>query len=343
MRNWIVMPSDDSLITGALEAMREPAEAFHSALARTVEDLRTFLGRHQGSRGDPEHLAAAELGAFGEGRVDATRFAALAAPTETVESNDLRHVERVLETLMTAEAKGADLLRTRVPRGESLRDGIAGALAETGRVFGVIRRVVPLLEGRGEVVNAGSLPHGYPFALWSRAERGVAPPLFVELDGADLNVAGLSEFLDGAQKIVLIVRGTAPPAPLAQLLSPSVMVMQTHEPSDLARVAAVPGPAIVALGSDSLLPFVHDPAGGACYAERLSVGDIPEIATARLADFRQAEDLAHLRELSTAHAGTIGSADTVTLVEAAVSPDADPVDRLAGWLLQQAGLIEGVG
>ncbi len=337
------MPSDDSLVSGALEAMREPAEAFHSALARAVEDLRTFLNRHQATQGDPEHLAAAELGAFGEGRVDATRFAALVDSPEAVESSDLRHVERVLETLMAAEARGADLLRTHVPRGESLRERVAGALAETGRVFGVIRRIVPLLEGHGEVVDAGSLPHGYPFSLWSRAERGVAPPLFVELDGDDLNVAGLSEFLDGAQKIVLIVRGTAPTAPLAHLLSPSVLVMQTHEPSDLARAAAFEGPAIIALGSDSFVPFVHDPAGGTSYAERLSIGELPETATERPGDFRQQEDLAHLRELSTTQAGAIGSVPAKPGAEAVATADADPVDRLAGWLLQQANFADGAG
>jgi len=337
------MPSDDSLITGALEAMREPAEAFHSALARAVEDLQTFLTRHQGTHGDPEHLAAAELGAFGEGRVDATRFAALVAAPETVESGDLRHVERVLETLIAAEDRDTDLLRTRVSRGENLREQVAAALAETGRVFGVIRRVLPLLEGRGDIVNAGSLPHGYPFALWSRSERRVAPPLFVELDGADLNVAGLSEFLDGAQKIVLIVRGTAPAAPLAQLLSPGVLVMQTHDPAELARVATVPGPAIVALGSDSLVPFVHDPAGGTCYAERLSVGDLPAVAAIPSSDFRQTEDLAHLRELATARTMASGSADSAAPVEMTVPVDADPVDRLAGWLLQQADFVDGTG
>jgi hypothetical protein len=33
----------------------------------------------------------------------------------------------------------------------------------------------------------------------------------VEVDGGDLQAGGLAEFLDGAQKIVLVVRGPAPP------------------------------------------------------------------------------------------------------------------------------------
>lgn len=336
------MPSDDSLVAAALEAMREPAEAFHSALARAVEDLRAFLARHQGTRSDPEHLAAAELGAFGDGRVDATRFAALVAPPEPVESGDLHHVERALETLAAAKAKGTDLLRTRVSLGGDLRDTVARALADTGRVFGVIRRVIPLLEGRGEVVDAGSLPHGYPFAMWSRAERAVAPPLFVELDGADLGVAGLAEFLDGSQKIVLIVHGTAPPASLAQLLSPRVLVVQTTEPAELVSVATTPGPAIAALGTDGLVPFIHDPAGGTCYAERLSVGDLPSADTLPAGDFRQTEDVEHLRELAAARTPVTGSPGSASRGAQADKVDADPVDRLAGWLLQQANLGDGM-
>ncbi|MDH3298858.1 MAG: hypothetical protein OEM96_11340 [Gemmatimonadota bacterium] len=329
------MPSDDSLVDRALGVMHEPAEAFHSALARAIEELRAFVSRHRIPTGDPGQLAALELGAFGEGRVDPTRFAELSTRPAAVESRDLHHVERALETLIAAEAKGTDLLRARVPRGGSLRDVVSQALAETGRVFGVIRRIAPVLDGGGEVIDGGSLPHGYPFALWSRAERAAAPPLFVEVDGADLNVAGLSEFLDGSQKIVLMVQGSAPPAPLAQLLSPRVLVMQTADPTALARVAAMNGPAVVALGTDGLVPFVHDPAAGRCYAERISVQDLPSAEDLPRGDFRQAEDVEHLRELATAGSPPSNAAGAPRIAPAQ-EIHADSVDRLAGWLLEQA-------
>ena len=339
------MPSDDSLITGALEAMRAPAEAFHSSLARAVEDLRAFLTRHRKSPADPEHLVAAELGAFGAGHVDARRFSALLAPPETLETDDLRHVERALETLTAAESRGTDLLRARVPGGGDLRDTVAQTLAEAGRVFGVIRQVAPLLDGCGSALDAGSLPHGYPFSMWSLGERAVAPPLFIDVNGSDLDPAGLSEFLDGAQKIVLVVHGAAPPAPLARLVSPHVLVVQTHEADDLARVASFSGPAISALGSKGLVPFVHDPDAGAAYADRLSVGELPDLGTlpaiGSLSRFRQSEDLAHLRELATTRPWTSAALASSGAAGQVEQKDIDPIDRLAGWLLQQADLATG--
>jgi len=79
------MPSEDSLVVAALEAMQAPAEAFHSALARAVEDLSAFIVRHRKSAGDPEDLVAAELGAFGAGHLNARRFSALLARPDTLE------------------------------------------------------------------------------------------------------------------------------------------------------------------------------------------------------------------------------------------------------------------
>jgi hypothetical protein len=334
------MPSDDSLVTAALAELSEPAEAFHSALARAVEELRTFVARHRVGDADPAALVAMELGAFGDGRVDANRFAALASQPEAVDVGDLHEVERTLELLISAEAKGTDLLRARVPRAGDLREVVSRALADIGRVFGEIRRITPVLEGHGEITGGDSLPNGYPFARWTRAERSVAPPLFVELDGGDLNVAGLSEFLDGSQKIVLVVQGSAPPAPLARLLSPGVFVMQTLDPAALAAVATTGGPAVVAVGTEGLVPFTHDPAAGSCYAERIAIEHIPAADDLSLKDFRQSEALKHLSELATSRTPT---ATTGNGQPAAVAADEDaaPADRLAGWLLQQAGLMDG--
>lgn len=338
------MPSDDSLITGALEAMQAPAEAFHSALARAVEDLRAFIARHRKPPGEPEDLAAAELGVFGAGHLDVRRFSALLSRPDTIEPDDLHHVERALEILAVAESRGTDLLCARVPSGGDLRDTAIQMLAEAGRVFGVIRQVAPLLDGHGAALDPGSLPHGYPFSLWSRGERAVAPPMFIQLNGSDLNAAGLAEFLDGSQKIILVVHGTSPPAPLARLVSPHVLVVQTHLTDDLARVASFAGPAIAAVGSEGLIPFVHQPGSGGSYADRLEVGDLPDAgpshALGTQSSFRQSEDLAHLKALA-----TVRSTDPSVLEPVAAGPaaqeNADSIDRLAGWLLQQAHLPTG--
>ena len=335
------MPSDDTLIRGAVEAVREPAEAFHSALARAIEDVRSFLARHRASAGDPKDLAAAELGRFGEGRVDATRFAALIAPPKTIGSADLLYVERALEILVKAESRGTDLWKVRVHGGGNLRETVATALADTGRVFGVMRRIAPLLDGRGTKVDAGNLGQGYPFESWTRAERAAAPPLVVEVEGSDMNgAAGLSEFLDGAQKIVLVVRGTAPPAPLAHLISPRVFVMQTQDPAELLRLGKSADPAIAAIAAVGLVPFLHDPSLGRRYADRLTVGDIPAPDELRTLGFRQIEEVEHLRELADTHRGAPRGDQKVESTPVA-PPEADPVDHLAGWLLQQANLVDG--
>jgi len=338
------MPSEDSLVVAALEAMQAPAEAFHSSLARAVEDLSAFIVRHRKSAGDPEDLVAAELGAFGAGHLNARRFAALLARPDTLEPDDLHHIERALEILSAAEAKGADLLCATVPSGGDLRDTVTRTLAEAGRVFGVIRQVAPLLDGHGAALDAGSLPHGYPFSLWTRGERAVGPPLFIQVNGSDLNATGLAEFLDGSQKIILVVHGTAPPAPLARLVSPQVLVLQTAETADLDRVASFDGPAIAAVGTDGLIAFVHEPGSGSTYSSRLAVGEFPESgpshAVGSQSIFRQAEDLEHLKELATVQS----SASPVPVAVGAESTgqeDSDPVDRLAGWLLQQADLPSG--
>jgi hypothetical protein len=332
------MPSDDALLQGALEAMREPAEEFHSALAGAIEDLRSFLSRHRATGDDPESATAAELGTFGEGRVDAARFAAVVAPPEAIGSNDLHHVERALRILETAEARGDDQLRVEVHSGGDLRATVDRVLGEIGRVFGAIRCIAPLIDGRGEVADAGGLSGDYPYERWTRAERAAAPPLFVELDGTDLDASGLSTFLDGTQKIVLVVKGAAAPAPLAPLITPGVFVMQTGEPTDLTNAARFKGPAIIALGGEGLSRFVHDPSGGVCYADRLLVEFPPDADGKRQLNFRQAQDLEHLRGL----AASRRPADSTNGGSAPVaSAQSDPVGRLAGWLLQQANLADG--
>lgn len=337
------MPSDGSLISDALAAMAEPAGEFHSALVLAVEDLRSFLARHRAADGPPEDLAAAELGAFGEGRVDANRFAALIAPPRAIGTAELHNVERALEALVAAEAKGTDLLKETVHRSGDLRETVTRVLCRIGTVFGVVRGVAPLLEGSGEAVDPERLTDGYSFGSWTRAEKAAAPPLFIEVDAPDLKAAGLSEFLEGGQKIVLVVSGTAPPAPLAPLVSPGVMVLQTADPADLESVGRFRGPAVVALAADGLVPFRHDPAAGNSYSERLQVGDMPAPGARPGLGFRENEDLRHLRELATGLRTAAPEAGAVSAAAVDAAPDDDPVGRLAGWLLQQANFTDGAG
>ena len=69
----------------------------------------------------------------------------------------------------------------------------------------------------------------------------------VEVEAEDLLPAGLGEFLDGAVKIVLVVRGHTTPAPLARLITPGTYVVQTADAADLEGLARSrhPGVALV--------------------------------------------------------------------------------------------------
>jgi len=130
----------------------------------------------------------------------------------------------------------------------------------------------------------------------------MAPPLVVELDGSDLRAAALSEFLDGSQKIVLLVRGEAPPAALVRLVTPRTFVLQTSDVAELSRVAGFAGPGVAALVPESAARFVHDPARGAHLHQRITVLSLPKNRSCdRLGDlsgFQQTEELGQLEALA---------------------------------------------
>src|SRR5699024_9036906 len=119
-----------------------------------------------------------------------------------------------------------DLYRVAVPAGSDLRDVVRNALAARGRVFAVARGAEQIRSGRGRS-EAADEQAGFPFRLWNRAERQIAPPLVIEVEGGDLLVPGLAEYLEGGVKIVLVVKQPAPCASLSRLIAPHVFVQQT--------------------------------------------------------------------------------------------------------------------
>ena len=342
------MPSDRSQVEEVLDVVRGPMGSFQSALARAVEDVRGFLASHRAPVGDRSPEVAAQLGAFGSGRIDPTRFAGLLTVQETLDPERLHRVETALSHLETLAARGDDLYTVRVQAGRDLRDTVARALARVGGVFGMIRVVASARDGSSDPLDPGDFAEGFPVRRWGRSERRMAPPLVVEVDGADLTVGGLAEFLDGGLEMVFVVNGPAPPAPLAQLLSPGVFVVQTSDPADLAPAMAFDGPVVAALMPEGAARFVHDPGAGSSYHARLTVHEFPDsdelTAVGALSAFRQAQDLEHLRALSTAGSARKEEAPGEESVgqDGAASTPSDtgvtPADRLAGWLLQQAEL-----
>jgi hypothetical protein len=210
-------------------------------------------------------------------------------------------------------------------------------LADLGRALGAARVADAARNGRYRPSDHDRWLARFPFSAWSQAERAVAPPVVIELDGADLRPSGLAEFLDGAVRIVLVVRGEASPAPLVRLITSRVFVAQTTDEAVVKRLAAWDGPGIVGLMPGNVARFVHDPAAGTTLTARLSIDEIPSLnhrkRTGAFSVAQQQEELEQLRALQSAATAT----PAVTVMSDATAA-ADPVDKLAAWLLQQADL-----
>lgn len=357
------MPSEPR-IQHALEALARPRAVFRSAVAMAVDQVGAFLDSNRAPLDGRASRTAHELGAFATGRVDAARFAAVLGEPGVVDSLAVARIERALKTLQQIDGRGDDQFIVRIAAGGDLRAEVARALTEIGRVFAAARAVELARTGRYTADQADDSAAGFAFRHWNRAERQIAPPLIVELDGADLQAGALAEFLDGTFKIVLVVRAPATAAPLTRLITPSLFVEQTTEDAALARLAGVEGPGITALMPEGAAGFVHKP-GEAPVWERLCVTyaptDEPGVAIGSVSAFQRAEELKQLRALATppeslAHTGDAAASVPVGVAQAeATAPSAsgplvngsgsasassraegaDPVDKLAAWLLSR--------
>jgi hypothetical protein len=324
------MPSDDR-VRDALKALAGPAQAFRSTLARTADDVGHLVRMRAATKEARAAGFAAELGAFAGGRIAVDRFAQAFAHQPSVNGGAVAVIRRAQDTLVALLDRGEDLFRVIVDQGTSLRDAVATRLADLGRAFGAARVARDAQAGAPTDRHAPALER-FPFAQWNRAERNLAPPLVVEVRGADLWAAGLAEFLDGHLKLVLVVTGDTSPAPLARLITPNIYVQQTGAASELLSLAAWDGPAVAALVPETAARFVHDPKAGRSSAERLRVAFVPAAprkAIDGISAAQQADELAMLAALG-----------QPTAAMAAPPPGtpaaADPADLLAAWLLAQA-------
>lgn len=328
------MPSD-ARTARALQLLAPCRAAFHDAVVGAVDELRSTISAHRPSA-DARAEITAGLGRFAEGLLDPDRFAALFGGNGRLGAEDLARLELALETLRETVQQGDDLYRLAVQRGVDLRDSVRGALAARGRVFAAARSAERIRTGRG--VDVADEPAGFPFRLWNRAERQIAPPLLIEVEGGDLLTAGLAEYLEGRMKIVLVVSGAAPAAPLARLIAPHVYVQQAVAADALAGFAGFDGPAIAALLPEGAAAFTHDPAAGVSLAQRLRVEALPAMevrqAIGAVSVAQQQADLQWLRDL-----GQLSSAVSVSDGPGTTAPAAPaPADLLAAWLLRQTDL-----
>ncbi len=348
----------DDLVEQAMAAVAPQRQAFRSALALTIDEVRSRLDAGSGGEGEAGPRTGAELGPFASGRIDPERFARLTARKDSTGDAWLEPARRALDTLRTVAARGDELFRVRVEPGGDVYASVDRALAEAGRAFGAARLADLARAGRYVPAEHDSMLASYPFRRWKAAERAKAPPLVIELEGRDAVVGGLAGFLDGAVRLVLVIRGASPPAPLVRLVTPGILVVQTSDPGELARVEKWAGPAIAALVPPEAGAFLHDPAGGRV---RVDVVRIPENEPKRslgqISAFQQSEELGLLRDLAARAGGPPGgtaapaagggtaptaSADATAAVrpaEPAPRP-VEPVDVLAAWLLKQADLSD---
>lgn len=324
----------EALRPRVLESLSGRREAYRSAIATAVDEVRALVDRQRAPRDGKAERAASELGAFGAGRIDTQQFAALFGDEDRLDTESVDRMERALATLQELLEAGDDVFTCRVPAGGDLRETVRAALARAGRAFGAGRAVEAVRSG----AKPGPYAKGFTPERWNRAERGIAPPLLVDVDGADLRVAGLGDYLDGAQVIVLMVRKPAPPAALARLIAPDTLVAQGTTGDTLDALAGWDGPAALAVVPEGAAVFTYRPGDGV--DGELIVESAPEpdprpIGT--LTTPRQVADLELLRLLERAVTG--GAA--VTPAGSAPDPDAeDPADRLAAWLLRQADIPE---
>lgn len=325
------MPSDER-VGLALRALARPIADFRAALTGALDQADAFLTTQRTGTEGLVSRTRAELGKFGEGRVDAARFADYFGARATLDALATARLERAVATLRDLLARGEGAFVATVPRGGSLAQTVGNALADVGRAFGAVLAVERLRSGAFTDEDEHLL-ESFGFHAWTKTERRYAPPLVVQVAGADMHVGGLSDFLDGHEKIVLVVDAPAAPAPLVRLVTPGTLVLQSHDGTGLEHLASAEGPAIAALVPDTSARFLHDPTAGKESWQRLSVWHVPESprkSVGNVSTWQMQEDIRQLEALAAAPL-----AQPLPPGAAPATGGADAVDKLTSWLLGQ--------
>lgn len=340
------MPSDERAAR-ALQALADRTNAFRAALGVARDEMREHVESHRGAERDRAQSAAHALGVFAAGRIDNRRFGALLADEPALAPESAALLTTCVEVLDDLLARGDALFVHRVPSGGLLRGKVDAALADVGRAFAAARVFQAVRRGAPPIAAHESMLRDFPFALWSRAERDMAPPMVIEVDGADLRAEHLVEYLDGSMRIALVVEGPASPAPLVRLIAPSVLVLQTSDAAALEALSGSPGPGVAALMPAGCAELSHDPRAGARLEERLTIGAPAANAPADALGWRSARQARDERAQLDALAELCRAArDVAVVVVPPLAGDAkgtSEVDTVAAWLLTQAGFEGGAG
>lgn len=331
------MPSDPRTAL-ALSALQQSTAEFKSAVAGALAQAESFLAAQSARPDALARQSARELGVFGAPRLDADRFAALFSRAIPIDASSREALERATAILRTVSQHGDSLFVTEVSEGRALGATIDEALAVAGRAFGAIIITELVRGGRYRPAEHDRLLDGAEFRAWNKAARRFAPPLVVELRGADLHAGALLDFADGREKLVLVVRGDAPPAALARCITPGTFVLQSVDGQGLDRLAGFDGPAIAALLPEGGAVFLHDPGKGVEPWQRLSVTHLPKAPTKAiggLSAWQMGQDLKMLADLARTPFAVPGQGGAKA---APAMGRGEAVDRLAGWLLDSSGI-----
>jgi len=333
------MPSDPRL-EQALTALAQPIAEFRALVEGAISQADAFLDAQHAGAPQRAARAAASLGRFAEGRIDAAGFAALFPPVVAASPAALAALDRALAVLRAVRERGDALFAVDVLPGRRLGAELDDALAAAGRAFGAVVLAEVVRGGRYTAEHERLLqPH--EFRSWNKTERRFAPPLVALVDGADVQAGAIMDFADGREKIVLVVRGASPPAPLARCITPGTFVLQTVDGSGLDRVAAFHGPAVAALVPEGAAVFMHDPAAGRDPWQRMTVKHIPAAprkAIGGQSAWQMAEDLRVVVDLAATPFSVPASGNGAA---APAVGAADATDKIAAWLIGQAGLQGG--
>ena len=327
------MPSDAGVLA-ALAAAEPQIRAFQAALAAAADRLDAQL---EAAVEDPAHVrVATELGNFAAGRIDIARFAVLSHEREALDDHELALLRRTRDVLRAQALLPATRFVVDVPSGGRLGTALGHAFAELGAAYGAMLVAELVRTRRYEASEHSFLLHSLPRHQWNRAERAAAPPIVVCVDGADLWAGEIAQYLDGGQKIILVVRAPMSPAPLVRLITPGTYVRQTTVGEQLVEALALEAPAVVALVPEGAVEFVHRPDAGPSIHARLTIGTRPQGARKALQSWtawQQQQELAQLDALATVPVPVAASAMATA---PPIPPPVDPADQLARWLLSRS-------
>jgi hypothetical protein len=307
----------------ALSALAEPCARFRNAVETARDQMRAYLATHRTDSDDRAANVTRELGSFASGRIDTNRFSSVFSKVGSVDYQVFSRIERCIAVLDDVLARGDDLFIVDVPKGGNVQVAVDTAFALAGRAFGAVLAFQAAKTGSYRDDQHDRLLDSFPFARWNRSERLIAPPLVVEVDGQDFGGEQLTAFIDGSVRIIAVIRGPSSPAPLARLITPGVLVVESAFTEQLSKLAGFDGPAVAALVPEGASTFVHDPRAGPVLHDRLLIDHLagpPGRSLGSRSAWQQREELAHL-----------------TLLSKIAAEENAQVDTLATWLLNASG------